>query len=107
MRAALSCVSTFAFCLPRQRLALSSRACACAPRGGRFRRVAGGDGRGEWDGRGACVSAASAARFCALGLDRRSALGLLDALARDELIAQLHLLRDAVNVLRLLTALGA
>src|SRR5438552_2686960 len=43
----------------------------------------------------------------ALGLDRRRALRLLDALARDELVAQFHLLRDAVNVLRLLPALGA
>src|SRR5438270_903911 len=93
----------------RRELPLPAGACARAARGGRFRRrFRRGDGRGERHGRGrARIRAARAAGVGALGLDRRRALGLLDALARHELVAQLHLLRDAVDVFRLLPALGA
>src|ERR1700759_2826539 len=87
--------------IPHSSFSLSSCACACATWGGGFAFGVGGDGRGEGDGRGrrrARVALARAACLCALRLFRGDASSLVYALARHELVAQLHRLRDAIDV---------
>ena len=84
---------------------------ARAARGCRGRRFIGGNGRerrGRFDGHGAQgLAPRGSTLHRALGGCGGDSFGLLDALARHELKAQFHLLRDLVNILGLRSAFGA